>query len=156
VTLIHWQHTDSLAPHCSATTRNSERRAAGSGKPDIAPQTASPDAEKPDNSGRAQPLPICYFGPVSAIVSDDLRLSWADAKSIEKMIVGSTQTTWPLTGKLTTHSHNHVIFSHTLRRHLPSLLRHGWLTRVSTENRAALLRPKNLNMRDDNEIRGAR
>lgn len=80
--------------------------------------------------------------PVSVIASDDLRLIWADAKPTEKMILRSLRQPGPLMGEPTTRSYNRI-FLVTLRRHLPSILRHGQITGVSTENRPTLLRPNN-------------
>src|ERR1700728_4653381 len=84
-TLIHWRHTARQRP-AIAKTRCRRQKARYRATSRIARRAA------PDNSSRAQPIPFCYLGPVSATASDDPRLSWADAKYIVKMILRSAQT----------------------------------------------------------------
>src|SRR5260370_25404954 len=75
----------------------------------------------------------------SVILADDLRLSWADAKSVEKMILRCAKQPGLLWGDPITDSkipHDPV----TLRQLLPSLLRQGQIASGYIEKRPAPLR----------------
>jgi hypothetical protein len=79
----------------------------------------------------------CWF---SVILSDDLQLNWADAKSTEKMILGCVKQP----GFLQVSRLRKVKSFHrsiTACRYWPSLLRRGHVSGALDENWPASLRP---------------